>query len=456
MQSTNLPKTSLRPRARRVPFSEKLARLQLTAEQFQFYRGLFVQGGKGYVVREVEPFPPSDDAWVTSPYPLERNLVAKHLLADRRIYGSFTRSPYASWLCLDVDKPEHYFSSIQEAFPDGLTIRSSASGHLHHYVFFNFKVHSRYLHQITTERLRRYGVTVRPGHVEVFPRPNRASRLPLGFGSRLLDREGFIPVAECVADAIALISRDIIFALTLRDVFDDDADEEQACCHPQVDHGAIEQAHPETLHGKEFKAYIARLLRDGLWEEGQRHQAQLKLIFHYWSSGISEAECEAELRAWYTAGMTNGLSKDWSRRPTQVLRELAAAVRCHYRTARERGYTPRQRIIPEAYQRVIQGLTDHPKERRFMEAVVRHLYGYAERAMPRNLVLTFPHAHPRNYARLLGKMRGTLIEKTKNYCAGNVWWRRRDGEMGGRCKPRANHYALLPGDQLPSASENAP
>lgn len=135
---------------------------------------------------------------------------------------------------------------------------------------------------------------------------------------------------------------------------------------------------PRLLYGTAFRAHVERLLREGLWQEGLRHDALLKLAFYFCRTvGASRERFRLELAEWLD-GFAH-VSKDRDRNPGQFVRQ-SLREGLHYFDQLEaggpvRGSVRGERHLVEADERIL----EHADRRVHKEciAVLRHLRSHA-------------------------------------------------------------------------------
>lgn len=151
-------------------------------------------------------------AWQTETrYPLQpRNLWSQYLNLDVLLglkFGKWTR-----YVMFDIDHSSQYlphndregYDKVLAALEDiGLCrpvpIQSSESGGIHLYYFFKSEVHSFSLSCAVSQALKKAGLKIKAGQLEIFPNPKpyskgkptnfKAHRLPLQVGSYMLDAD---------------------------------------------------------------------------------------------------------------------------------------------------------------------------------------------------------------------------------------------------------------------------
>ena len=82
----------------------------------------------------------------------------------------------------------------------------------------------------------------------------------------------------------------------------------------------------------EFITRVGGFLEDGLTEPRTRFEAELMLIFHFWSRGLDQDAVFRKVKEWYLT-KTNGMSKDWNSVPSRVLANLNRTIHAHFEWA---------------------------------------------------------------------------------------------------------------------------
>jgi hypothetical protein len=134
--------------------------------------------------------------------------------------GDFTR-----WVVIDLDIHNEAdadslldrVARVRNALGDApvIIVRSSTSWGLHLYYRLTDEVPSGQAHDEVVEALRRGGVEVKRGHVEVFPAGGEALRVPLGAGSTILDDATWEPLGARYTKCRRALLRDVAASLQL-------------------------------------------------------------------------------------------------------------------------------------------------------------------------------------------------------------------------------------------------
>lgn len=189
--------------------------------------------------------------------------------------------------------------------------------------------------QVFREILSGIGLEVKPGVLEIYPSLERGRRLPFGDQQVLgVTSDGIngdweiYPIydkseqIEAFRDLEPInaekIRRDLRRGRELYPVSQPDRFESRV----KFSAGSIhERSISDTLH-------------NGLTEEGTRYEAEKRLIRYFYGLGHSEDLTYKLIKIWYE-NKTNGLSKDWNRNPSQVLRQLRNHIRTFYKWLRK-------------------------------------------------------------------------------------------------------------------------
>ncbi len=204
-----------------MSFAEKLGTLQISEEFFELYCSCFIKHWSRYGRKE------SDGVWFLvknrrgRPVHLPKDVVAHHLLG--KFWIATFPGNIARYLCLDIDQSSEQMSiyrTIKEWLKAPLVFQSSTSGGLHIYAHLapDFPISMQKLLNITEATCKAMRINLSPGVCEIFPRPDKALRLPLGRGSFLLDPESLSPICTDIGTAIRYIAKNIRY-YSFQDLF---------------------------------------------------------------------------------------------------------------------------------------------------------------------------------------------------------------------------------------------
>ena len=205
----------------RMSLIEKIERLQISEESFEFYCSTFIKNWSRYRLKKIE----GDWFLVKNkrgkPVHLTKDMVAYHLLG--KFWVSTFPVKVARFLCLDIDhSPDQLaiYRIVKDWLKHPLVLQSSERGGLHVYAFLSpdFPICWSKLLNLTKTQLLKRGIDIKPGTCEVFLEPNVSLRLPLGKGSFLLDPGTLQPFCTDVAEAIRFIEKTIT-PFSLQDLF---------------------------------------------------------------------------------------------------------------------------------------------------------------------------------------------------------------------------------------------
>lgn len=199
-------------RPKRMNFSQKLERLRISEDQFNFYWRTFIQDHTRYRIKEK-----ASDWYVVKSrngqnVKLTRDVVAYHLLGKHwiSVFGPIL----PRYICIDLDpSPERddIYWKITHRISSPLTFQSSDRKGLHVYIFLSadFPIRAEKLYNITERALKYMGIEAAPGICEIFPRPTRSLRLPLGDGSFLLDPRTLAPLCTDLKQTLDIMESNL-------------------------------------------------------------------------------------------------------------------------------------------------------------------------------------------------------------------------------------------------------
>jgi len=205
----------------RMSFAEKLERLQISEDAFDFYWSTFIKNPSRYNRKEW------DGDWFLvknkrgRPVHLPKDVVANHLLGKFSIATFPDKLP--RYLCLDIDRSSEQmavYRIVKEWLKVPLVFQSSSSAGLHIFAHLipTFVICIQKLLSITEATCKVMRINLSPGVCEVFPRPGKGLRLPLGQGSFVLDPESLKPICTDVGTAIRFIAENIRY-YSFQDLF---------------------------------------------------------------------------------------------------------------------------------------------------------------------------------------------------------------------------------------------
>ena len=179
------------------------------------------------------------------------------------------------------------------------------------------------------EIMKGIGLEVKPGVLEIYPSLERGRRLPFGdqavFGIQsdgLLGDWEIYPIFSKSAQIEAF-----------RDLEPINAEKIRRQLHPIPRPRPTQERFESRVRlegGSIHERSINDILHNGLTEEGTRYFAETRLIRYFYGLGHSENLTYNLIKIWYE-NKTNGLSKDWKRNPSQVLRQLRNHIRTFYK-----------------------------------------------------------------------------------------------------------------------------
>jgi hypothetical protein len=187
----------------------------------------------------------------------------------------------------------------------------------------------------------------KPGLVEIYPKRNKARRLPFAGDQQIISSDSFtLRYQKAIYESVSK-SDDIQRFLSLSpiDLKSFAAALEELTGHQPSRQPMYTQPYSKHYEDKIHSASAFTLRCNWLWEKGlsdygTRHDAETDLILFFWMLSYSEEECLSEIEGWYKSGKTNGYSKEWAANPDLVLRNLRSHVRSYYRYLKENGCIP--------------------------------------------------------------------------------------------------------------------
>ena len=200
----------------------------------------------------------------------------------------------------------------------------------------------------------------KPGFVEIYPRRDRARRLPFAGDHQIISSDSFtnrypsaiyesVSKSDSIQRFLSLPPINLkAFASSLEELWGNHEKKKAPMyTQPITQHYGAEgvalycaQSHraSESIHSASaFTLRCNWLWEKGLSDHGTRHDAETDLILFFWMLGYSSEECYALIEGWYKSGKTNGYSKEWEANPEKVLRNLRSHVRSYYRWLKENG-----------------------------------------------------------------------------------------------------------------------
>lgn len=407
--------------------NKKFELLGFHQSAFDFYVTTFVQSRYPYNIKYNEHSNWQRRTFNGKQAALDNHPILDHLIGKYWI-ATFPKA-YTKYLCLDLDYSqdiEQRARKVLKAFPGSLVFRSSASKGLHVYYFLEKNIRNTKFERLIRRRLDFFGIEARPGLCEIFPQEVKPLRLPLGKGSFLLDEINLKPLHETLLEELRLVKRKLIYHSVTELFLPDEYFEKRTLAGTEpltrpvageIINGEVSQTVSEnttgsshlqndlpydpssTLKGKEFKEFIEYVLRFGIETEGTRFEIQKKLIYHFWSQGLSEEMTFQKVRDWYLSFDHN--SKDWRSNKNQVLRKLKNDVNCLFKNNRGR-FQPRSRSHLTTGD--IKYITDTNADYRtqlfifsLLEYAKSHQDGIDSLALPRKLITTFKGCTDRTY-----------------------------------------------------------
>jgi len=318
-----------RPRTDGKSIQEKLQAAGLSQEDCEFYCRQFASCRRPYIKRK-------DDSWRYCKYhSLQDDQIADHL-AEINTYGT-TSGPETDYIVIDIDLHDNSINSkkdfhkrlerIYELFPASVLIRSSSSGGIHLYQFFEDHHPLQDVLQFTENRLRHASLYLAPGRIELFPRENRGLRLPLGKDSYLLDPETLTRASASKAEDVFYL-RNTCDRLLLEEVYDE---EDYAYVPNRI---AANTENPiraivRISNSTQFDKKCQHYLEHGLEHFSTRYRITSMLIcYALFHLHHSEEQTYKFVEDWLIR-KHNSYSKDWNRNPNSVLRILRAQVRSY-------------------------------------------------------------------------------------------------------------------------------
>ncbi len=209
----------------------------------------------------------------------------------------------------------------------------------------------------------------KPGLVEIYPKRNKARRLPFAGDQQIISSDSFtlryqkaiyesVSKSDSIQRFLSLSPIDLkAFAAALEELNGHQPKKQPMYTQPYSKH------YEDRIHSASaFTLRCNWLWEKGLSDYGTRHNAETDLILFFWmlspreisrnilrnsyivhpiSRGeYSEEECYAEIEGWYKSGKTNGYSKEWEASKDRVLRNLRNHIRSYYRWLNEHGCIP--------------------------------------------------------------------------------------------------------------------
>lgn len=203
--------------------------------------------------------------------------------------------------------------------------------------------------RVFNEIMEGIGFAVKPGVLEIYPSVERGRRLPFGdqrvfavTSDGLQGEWEIFPIEDKAAQIRAFRDLEPINAESIRRKLQRERE-----LYPVSQSDQFE-SRVKLVKGSIHERSINDILHNGLTEESTRYEAEKRLIRHFYGLGHGEDLTYKLIKIWYE-NKTNGLSKDWKRNPSQVLRQLRNHIRTFYRwLEKQKANTDEQTEIEDA------------------------------------------------------------------------------------------------------------
>ena len=293
---------------------------------FKNFKQSFVQSVPRYAVRKI-----GTHGWSTRKFPLHDSEIKKHLNGEQIIgclakwYPQFAAFDFDS---VPIEKVEEIRAilSLDETNSMLLSSESKDSFHLYFRPEYNAKPPTIKLLQAILKPF------ASSRGIEIYPQKNRAFRLPFSKGTNCLDWE----------EAHLQSWQEKLYWLQKKDDFD---------LSTVSGHQTFFEFPPAKLQAGALSPALVSdgiligdgpdILRYGLQAASTRDAAQFEIVKYLWRQNINPGDALSIIWEWIQAH-NNGYSKDFSRRPQQVYREIQFQIRSYYSHMQDRATLPDQ------------------------------------------------------------------------------------------------------------------
>lgn len=282
-------------------------------------------------------------------YPLSDVLILRNFIPEIRI--ATRAADTVNHVDIDLDNPQTmdtYAFFINDLF-DGetMTLKSNISGHLT--VLIRTLPYSPFGMHHLMERILwvHLGLKEKDGDLEIFQKKDRARRLPMFNGHRLLDNDNLRKQEASVKEKIELFFSLKPIALHEYVVPLEEYWDEIEIKNPDHIIGGGVGYTPRQLEWdfgvkiiesqSEFASRVYDLFTNGLTQPSTRHNAETDFILHFYRCGLSEEEAKELIEGWYRNQKTNGYSEEWKADPERVIKRMRRHVTTFYRWLKKKG-----------------------------------------------------------------------------------------------------------------------
>ncbi len=293
-------------------------------------------------------------------YRLSDVLILRNFIPEIRI--ATRADDTVNHVDIDLDNPqtmETYALQINDLF-DGetMTLKSNISGHFT--ILIRTLPYSPFGMHHLMERILwvHLGLKEKDGDLEIFPSKDRARRLPMFNGHRLLDNDNLRKQEASVKEKIELFFSLKPIALHEYVVPLEEYWDEIAIENPDHIIGGGVGYTPRQLEWdfgvniaggllsdgtakesqSEFASRVYDLFINGLTQPSTRHNAEKDFILHFYRCGLNEEEAKELIEGWYRSGKTNGFSEEWKAEPEAVIKRMRRHVTTYYSWLKKKGF----------------------------------------------------------------------------------------------------------------------
>lgn len=314
--------------------------------------------------------------------------------------------PHLLTLHLDVD---HYSLSVErQLIAEGASALVSSGRGLHAYWFLDSPAPARERQVIRS--LNRQLADTFDGDFNATD-VGRILRIPGTFNCKKPDHPKLVKLIECdpkrrysLDDLIARYGVEVTDAIEVNETSDG------------------RNAHRGRFLGPHERYYVARLLRDGLFERSSRNDAILLLGRYCLEQGMTKDNAKGFITGFF-ANNHNGLSKDWNQDQRSCLRHIEAAVESCWKQVPKwlQKYHGRQtaflRQLSGADLEFIESLEPSKSEREFLIDAMTFILNYRRDnviILEKRQMEKFKNCHSRNYPQRYGLLEEVGILRLKN------------------------------------------
>ena len=172
---------------------------------------------------------------------------------------------------------------------------------------------------------------IEDGICELFPRRDKARRLPFGHDQTIITRN-MVNLSKSKGEDLQVFLE--LPAFDLVEMAEDFNVKWTGYRKSKL------RTH-DTIHAAtDFNLVANMQYSHGLTMPSTRYHTETNLILYFWKMGFSIEETFLKIKEWYEDGKTNGLSKDWALNKEKTLRDLRLHIKSYYEWLEARSCVP--------------------------------------------------------------------------------------------------------------------